>query len=493
MARGAEVVARRDAEPMFSTFVAAAALGGPAAPQFCELGWFEAQSPAPPSPPAPPPRRRRAAAIRPARRPRDVPLGRPCVQPAADGAVRASRPHHGRAPDLPPHGDGRVPLLPAALQGLDRRPRVRQSGQGTSSSRHGRQRGRLPGRRVRLALRTGASGTFPFRINNNVRAITSEADVPSPPPPPPSPSPFPPPQSPSPAPSPPPGAAGAARVAGPPHRRRRRRRRRRRGRPLRARRTRAAFGGARGGGDGGRRRRVGAACQPARRRRWRRRRRRLRRRPRRPPRLLLLRRRRGSVTVRLYDRNRPGWWAWPLTEIASADADLAVVGAQHFELVEGGPYAHAHRVFNLEIEVHTHPPASRFVLSNFVGPAAPSDVGFGAPDGFVMWSELYGSRPGEPIAAPSPPPAAGPQPPRPPSPPPPPPPPPPPSPHPPHPHPPSPPPPPPPSPAAVAAAAAAALAAAAGSPGAVVVAGGGGARRRLWRCWCWWCSSSPSC
>ena len=54
-------------------------------------------------------------------------------------------------------------------------------------------------------------------------------------------------------------------------------------------------------------------------------------------------------TVRLYDRNRPGWWAWPLTEIASADADLAVVGTQHFDLVEGGPYAHAHRVFGLEI------------------------------------------------------------------------------------------------------------------------------------------------
>ena len=67
-------------------------------------------------------------------------------------------------------------------------------------------------------VRTGASGTFPFRINNNVRAITSEADVPSPPPPPPSPSPFPPPQSPSPAPSPPPGAPPAPPESpGPPH------------------------------------------------------------------------------------------------------------------------------------------------------------------------------------------------------------------------------------------------------------------------------------
>jgi len=469
--------------------VAAAALGGPTPLRNSrELGWFEAQSPAPPSPPAPP-----AA---------PPPAAPPAVPPCARGhemfRLSGDRAYN-------PQRMGLYARVPGLITGGRLTYRHTETGEYLFYLPHykdwivgpvydnparehiflestGDNEAGCPDDAFGWLVRTGASGTFPFRINNDVRAITSEADVPSPPPPPPSPSPFPPPQSPSPAPSPPPGAPPAPPESpGPPH-------------PppppappsppppvahyvcpthagsfseaLEVVVTVGAAGASEACyvpnpraddevaaatatdfavGPGGRRGCCYFGGDV------------------------------GSVTVRLYDRNRPGWWAWPLTEIASADADLAVVGAQHFDLVEGGPYAHAHRAFNLEIEVHTQPSASRFVLSNFVGPAAPSDVGFGAPDGFVMWSELYGSHPGEPIAAPSPPPAAGPQPPRPPSPPPPPPSPPPPSPHPPHPHPPSPPPPPPPSPPPPSPPPPPPPSPPPpGSPGAVVVAGGGG-------------------
>ena len=244
---------RREADAdadMFSTFVAAAALGGPTPLRNSrELGWFEAQSPAPPSPPAPP-----AA----------PPPAAPPAVPPARGGHEMFRLSGDRAYN--PQRMGLYARVPGLITGGRLTYRHTETGEYLFYLPHykdwivgpvydnparehiflestGDNEAGCPDDAFGWLVRTGASGTFPFRINNNVRAITSEADVPSPPPPPPSPR-VPAAESVAGAVAAAARAAGAARVAGgrPTRRRRPRRRRRRRRSPTTcARRTRAAF------------------------------------------------------------------------------------------------------------------------------------------------------------------------------------------------------------------------------------------------------------